>query len=171
MSQPVLTNGLVRLEPFADRHLTEAYVGWLNTPDVVRFSEQRHRSHDMDSCRAYIAGFSGGPNQLWAVEDQATGAHVGNITAAINPPNGLADISILIGGGSGRGYGFAAWRAVMTYLEERGDIRKITGGCLAGNKAMVAIMKKANMHPDGVRATHFLVGGAPMDIVHFASYT
>ncbi|MBY4893450.1 GNAT family N-acetyltransferase [Rhodobacteraceae bacterium N5(2021)] len=169
--QPVLTNGPVRLVPFGDRHLTDTYVGWLNTPELVRFSEQRHRSHDLDSCRAYVASFATGPNLLWAVEDHATGSHVGNITATVNPPNGLADISILIGGGSGQGYGFAAWSAVLDYLGSRPDLRKITGGCLAGNAAMVAIMRKAKMQPDGVRKDHFLVDGAPMDVLHFARYT
>ena len=107
---------------------------------------------------------------LWAIEDQGNGTHVGNITASIDLNNGLADIGILIGGGSGRGYGFSAWSAVLSYLEERADVRKVTGGCLAGNKAMVAIMKKAQMQPDGLRKEHFWVDGVPMDVLYFARY-
>ena len=77
----------------------------------------------------------------------------------------------MIGSGTGRGYGFGAWCAVLDYLETRPDLRKITGGCLEGNKAMVAIMKKAQMQPDGKRKSHYWVDGAPMDLVYFARYT
>ncbi|QXT39387.1 GNAT family N-acetyltransferase [Gymnodinialimonas ceratoperidinii] len=168
MIAPVLTHGPVRLLPFARRHLSERYVGWLNSAQLMRFSEQRHRRHDIASCRAYVAGFTNSPNLLWAVEDFSSEAHVGNVAATIDPANGLADIGILIGGGGRRGYGSAAWRAVLGYLAGRGDIRKITGGCVAGNSAMIAIMEGAGMIPDGRRKAHFLVGGEPMDVVHYA---
>ena len=39
--------GTTRLQiiPFREEYLTERYVSWLNDPEVVRFSDQRHRQH------------------------------------------------------------------------------------------------------------------------------
>ena len=172
---PILARGALRLVPFGERHLTPAYVGWLNDPDTMRYSEQRHRQHSLDSCRAFVAGFSGGPNQLWAIEamDQDAGQegrHIGNITASHDVHNRIADIGILIGadGCQGKGYGLTAWSLVLEHLAARPDLHKVTGGCLAANTAMVRIMQRAGMKPDGVRPAHYLLDGQPVDIVYYA---
>lgn len=81
---PVLRTSRLRLEPFAEPHLTERYVGWLNDPDVVRFSEQRHRRHTLASCEAYWRSFEGTPNHFWAiVADDASLGHIGNINTGM----------------------------------------------------------------------------------------
>lgn len=51
MTFPPLDPGPCRVVRFADRHLTERYVGWLNDPAVVRYSEQRHSRHTLWSRR------------------------------------------------------------------------------------------------------------------------
>lgn len=167
---PPLENEYLRLVPFGAQHMTLDYVGWLNDPDVVRYSENRHRRHSFESCQAYVADLAAGPSQLWAIEamDQ-DGQHIGNITASHDPNNRLADIGILIGarGCQGRGYGRLAWGAVLTYLETRPDLHKITGGCLAANQAMVRIMQRAGMEPDGIRTAHYMVDGQPTDLVYY----
>lgn len=169
---PLLEAAPLRLVPFSDEHLSEDYIGWLNDPDVVRFSEQRHRRHTRKSCEAYIQACARAGNPLWAIEDCSAGnQHIGNISVSFDRANQLADIGILIGAPSGRGkgYGALAWGAVLEWLKTQPKLRKITGGCLAPNAAMVRIMQGAGMRPDGVRPGHFLVEGKPADIVYFAS--
>src|SRR6059058_2556121 len=119
MASPQLETDRLTIVPFGAEHLTERYVGWLNDPEVVRYSEQRHRSHTLESCRAYAASFRDGPNHLWAiVARDPTLGHVGNINAYVDVPNGVADVGILVGerGVWGRGYGLEAWRAVSDWL-------------------------------------------------------
>jgi RimJ/RimL family protein N-acetyltransferase len=167
---PKLPAGPLVLHPFGPRHLTETYVGWLNDPDVVRFSEQRHRQHSMDSCRAFVSSFSSGPNLLWAIETSEDGQHIGNITATIDLPNKIADIGIMIGAAHarGKGYGRHAWAAALNHLCTRDDLRKVTGGCLAANTAMVQVMRTCGMSEDGFRPDHFLVEGHPTSILYFS---
>ncbi|MFK7941510.1 MAG: GNAT family N-acetyltransferase [Paracoccaceae bacterium] len=168
---PLLARGPVQLVPFASGHLTDAYVGWLKDASVVRYSEQRHRSHSLESCRAFVDSFADSPNLLWAIEARDPDLrHIGNITVMRDPRYGLADIAILIGaeGCQGKGYGRRAWGLVLDHLRAQPDVRKITGGCMAANQAMVRIMEGAGMVPDGVRRAHYLLEGAPVDIVHFA---
>jgi len=48
----VIDNEL-RICHFTSNHLTKRYVNWLNDPEVVRFSEQRHFNHTFKSCSNY----------------------------------------------------------------------------------------------------------------------
>ena len=168
---PVLSAGSARLEPFARSHLTERYVAWLNDPQVVRYSENRHRVNTLAGCEAYVSGFRTGPGLLWAIMTDDLG-HVGNVSVSVDVNNKIADIGILLGEGAarGRGLGLAVWTTVMSYLAGRGDIAKITGGCMEPNVAMVRIMQRSGMQPDGRRPRHYLLDGQRVDLVYHALY-
>ena len=43
-----------RVMRFSADQDSEKYVAWLNDPEVVRFSEQRHYQHTAESCRVYF---------------------------------------------------------------------------------------------------------------------
>src|SRR4051812_9779295 len=87
-----------RILSFGPEHLTERYVGWLNDPEVVKFSEQRHKTHSIESSQRYFESFIGSSNYFLAIEaaDETLG-HIGNISIAVDLENGVADVSILIG--------------------------------------------------------------------------
>jgi RimJ/RimL family protein N-acetyltransferase len=171
---PDITTARLRIVAFDERHLTGRYVGWLNDAEVVRYSEQRHRRHDLASCRDYFEAMRRSDGYFSAIEDTQTGqGHVGNVTVAVDAPNRLADIAILIGerGRWGNGLGLEAWTAVMRALLEREGFRKVTGGAVASNRAMIRIMEKSGMTPDGRRRAHHLVGGIGEDVVYYAAFS
>ena len=174
MTRPViLETERLTLTPFnTERHLTERYVAWLSDPDVVRYSEQRHRTHPLASCRHFAEGFKAGPGHLWAIERRDNGLHIGNIHADIDPRNSLADVAILIGERTvwGQGFGFEAWNAVLGWLLGDGGIRKVVAGCMRDNAAMRAIMKASGMTDDGVRQGQYLLDGKPQDLVFTARF-
>lgn len=169
----VLTTNRLLIEPFQEKYLTERYVSWLNDPEVVRFSENRHRTFTLESCRAYLASFENSPHYFWAIiaKDERLG-HVGNINAYVDPPNLVADIGILIGERAvwGGGIGTEAWIAVCRYLLDEVGMRKVTAGAMATNTGMLHIMKKAGMVEDGVRKRHFLADGREVDLIYAALY-
>lgn len=170
----VLETPRLRMEPFSASHLTDRYVGWLNDPDVVRFSEQRHRTHTMESCRAYLASFAGTPHYFWAVvaRDVALG-HVGNVNAYVDPNNRVADVGILIGERNvwGCGYGSEAWQAVCGFLLDELELRKVTAGTLATNAGMLGIMRRIGMREDGRRVKHAVVDGQEIDVIYMALFS
>lgn len=173
MSRAIVTTPRLRLEPFENRHLSLRYVGWLNDPEVVRFSEQRHRHHTMETNAAYVRSFENSPHYLWAiVERESDLGHVGNISAYVDGANGTADVGILIGDKRawGRGYGGEAWNAVCAFLLHEGRMRKVTGGTVATNAAMLAIMRRAGMREDGRRIRQMIVDGGEVDLVHMAMF-
>ncbi|MBM3993196.1 MAG: GNAT family N-acetyltransferase [Planctomycetes bacterium] len=172
-SSRALETERLRIMPFAAAFLTEKYVGWLNDPEVVRFSEQRHRRHTMESCRDYWWSFENSPHFFWAITlRDGSAAHIGNITAHVDPPNRVADVGILIGERKvwGRNYGSEAWEAVCEYLLNDAGIRKVTAGTMADNHGMLGIMRKTGMVAEGRRLRQFLLDGREVDLVEAARF-
>jgi [ribosomal protein S5]-alanine N-acetyltransferase len=173
MKSRVHETARLRIEPFGEAHLSERYVGWLADPEVVRWSEQRFRTHTLASCRAYAASFEGTPNMLFALvaQDPNVG-HLGNLNVYVDPRHGVADIGIMVGDRAawGQGYGREAWAAIMRALLDEPGIRKVTGGCVTNNVAMVKIMQTCGMMQDGRRLKQYVYDGQAVDAVYFAAF-
>lgn len=168
------------LVPFSDRHLTVDYIGWLNDPMVTQFSENRHRRHTLESCRAYRDAMRRGGHPFWAIEaldlgeeGETASQHIGNLSATIDPPNLVADLAIMIGAPWARGQGFGreAWALAGDYLLGRGGMRKVSAGTMASNVAMLGVMQATGMVEDGRRARHFLWQGQEVDLVMAARFS
>lgn len=164
-----MTGALVELRSFTTENLTESYLGWLRDPQIMRFSNQRFRTHNINSCRAYLASFAGSDNLFIAIYHES--AFIGTMTAYRSAVHGTADIGLLIGtGAQGKGLGKDAWATLMAHLLATGT-RKVTGGTLRCNTAMVRIMLGCGMQADGVRADQELVDGMAHDMLHFAKFS
>ncbi len=167
----VLAGTRLRLVPFGPEHLTSRYVGWLNDPEVVRYSEQARYPHTLESCRAYIESFEGTPHYFWAIvcADREL-AHIGNLAAIIEPVDLVADVRILIGEKRAwnRGYGREAVALACRFLLTDAGMPKVAAGTLAANKGMLGIMRALGMQEDGVRRRHVMHDGRPID-VHYAA--
>lgn len=174
LSQPEeIPTQRLRLVPFSSEHLTPRYISWLNDQEVMKFSEHRHETNTLATGRAYWQSFQGTNNFLWAIEARdSTLGHIGTMTAYLDIINEVADMGIMIGNrlAWGKGYGLESWQALGRWLLEEAGVRKITAGTMADNKAMLAIMNKAGMVPDGVRKAQVLLDGQPVDIVYSALF-
>jgi RimJ/RimL family protein N-acetyltransferase len=172
-ASPVLETTRLRIEPFGEGHLSARYVGWLNDPEVVKFSEQRAHAHTLESCRAYAASFAGTPNFFWAVvaKEPAVG-HVGNMNAYVDEPNSVADVGILIGerAAQGKGYATEAWVAVCDFLLRTAGLRKVTAGTISVNAPMLRVMERAGMVDDGRRVGQRIWNAQVVDLVHAALF-
>ena len=152
----------------APENLNERYLGWLRDSKLMRFSNQRFRTHSMDSCRSYLASFAKTDNLFVAI--YCEGTFIGTMTAYRSAVHGTADIGLLIGADfHGKGLGKDAWATLMSHLLKTGT-RKVTGGSLRCNTAMVRIMESCGMRADGVRADQELVDGVAHDMLHFAKF-
>ena len=155
------------LEPFSKVFLTERYVAWLNDKSVTAHSEQRHKSHTLESCHQFSENMRTAGHYVWAIvaKDSPTLGHIGNLSAYIDLPNHVADLTILIGHRAawGHGYGSEAWMAACRWLFDQAGIRKITAGTMATNVAMIGIMKKAGMIEEGRKKNQFLQDGQEVD--------
>ena len=159
------------LSPLTEAFLSEKYVAWLNDKDVVKYSEQRHKKHTIDSCRQFIRSFENSSGYVWAVLLK-NHDHIGNINAVIDKHNKVADIAILIGEKNqwGNGYGSEAFLCVIDFLFSNKIARKITAGTMSVNKGMLKVMKNAQMIDDGIFQKQFVINEQKVDLVHKALF-
>jgi [ribosomal protein S5]-alanine N-acetyltransferase len=167
-----ISGQLVELRRFTAADITPEYLGWLRDPDVVRFSNQRFRTHTTESSAAYLASFRGTDNLFLALVRRDDTRVVGTMTAYVSAVHGTADLGILIGDRScwGQGLGLDAWQTLMAYLFQSTGLRKITAGTLRPNVGMVRIMERSGMHLEGVRARQEIVDGVPVDTLLYARF-
>jgi RimJ/RimL family protein N-acetyltransferase len=97
---------------------------------------------------------------------------IGTVTASINTDHGTTDLGILIGEKTvwGCGYGIDAWRTLARWVEVEHGVRKITGGALARNKAMIRILQKSKFHLEAVLRKQEIYCGVPEDILLYARF-
>lgn len=164
---------LVTLSRFEPSLVDARYLGWLNDAEVVRFSNQRFRTHNLDSSLAYLESFEGSDNLFLSVRRKGDALPVGTMTAYISIAHGTVDIGIMIGERNvwGRGYGQDAWNTLQHALLNLEGIRKITAGTLAINGGMLTLMQRSGMHLEAVREAQELVDGVPTDIHYYARFS
>lgn len=163
----------VDLVPFTRADITPRYVGWLNDPRVVRFSNQRFRRHDAASCEAYLRTFEGSDNSFFSIRLRESGEAIGTATAYFSRAHGTVDCGILVGDPAtwGRGLGQDAWRALVDWCGAQPGIRKITAGTLDCNTGMLRLMAHGGLVQEAVRKAQELVDGEQHDILLFARFT
>jgi RimJ/RimL family protein N-acetyltransferase len=164
-----ISDGIVTIKNFAESHLTEEYVSWLNDPEVVKFSEQRHILHTLDSCSEYFAAKKRSDDYFLAVEHCLgdVNVHVGNIGVSVDSINRAADLSIMIGNKQywNGGYGSRAWTMTMRHLLNVLGFRIVTAGTMATNEPMISLMKKSGMSFVGTVPSRFLVNDMEVGMV------
>ena len=159
----------IKLIKFTEKFITKDYLGWLNDKTLMKYSENKHTTHDIKSCKKYLESFKNSDNKFFAIIDTANLRYVGTITAIIDYKNKTADIGILIGKGN-NGYGFLAWKGMMNFLYKK-KIRKITGGCMVNNRAMLKIFVKSKMNLEYIKKKQVLYSkNKPIDIAVYYKF-
>lgn len=168
---PTLSTARLILRPLTKATLR--HVNWLTDPDVVRFSERRHELHTIRSCQRYIDSLTG-RSHIWAITVADNGRHIGNITAATDEPNNVADIGIMIGDREcwGHHFGIEAWQASCDWLLDKagGALRKLEGGCRADHIAMRRVFDLTGFTFEGEKRNHFLQGAQPLGAMFYGKF-
>jgi RimJ/RimL family protein N-acetyltransferase len=172
MDMPTVQTERLVLRPFSHEHITPAYLGWLNDPQVTRYSNQRFIEHTPKSAGQYLASFAKSPHFFMAIHGRDDDLHLGTMTAYRDLNHGTADLGILIGEPSqwGKGLGLEAWSGLMEYLLGEGGMRKVTGGALDANHAMVKIFEKSGMEFEGRRIRQEALEGEFRDLVFYGKF-
>jgi len=170
MPFPKFTQRL-NLQPMKeDRDCFATIVGWLNDPDVVRFSEQRHRCHDINTQTEFFRTFPSQHHYL-AIYTANDSLLIGTMTIHCDYFNLVANVGIMMGEKSkwGKGYGNEAWTAVCEEIFKNG-FRKIETGCMSINYRMMAICQHFDMIEEGRQDKHFVIGNGTADLVHWGKF-
>jgi RimJ/RimL family protein N-acetyltransferase len=153
----------IKLVKFKKKFITKTMIGWLNDKNLMRYSEQRYLKHTKVSCIKFYLDNLRNKNLYYAILDE--NRHVGNIRAVIDKFNSVADIGILIAY-QDHGYGNIAWKKIMNILVKKG-VRKITGGAMKANKAMIKIFLNNGMKLEYRKIKHFKLQCSYTDLVGY----
>jgi len=171
MTTPTLSTQHLVLRPLTKP--SQRQLDWLRDPDVMQFSEQRHRSHTLNTQVRFIESLPIG-SHLWAIRILDDDRHIGNVCARANLPNKICDLGILLGERTlwGKGFATEAFKAATEWLLDPagGNFRKVEAGCMATNIAMRRVLVKSDYSPEGERLNHFLYQGQPVGCLHFGRF-
>ena len=144
---------LVALRPVTEADCTDAYVGWLNDPEVTRYLETRWHPQTLDTITAYVRGMLADPSShLLAIVERSSGRHVGNLKLGpVSERHSHADVSYFIGERSvwGRGYATDAIRVAAGIGFERLGLHRPQAGVYQGNLASARALERAGFREEG----------------------
>ncbi len=151
-----------------DNNIAATMVGWLNDPEITKYSEQRHKKHTIRTQMSYIRSFQKRPAGIYGIYRLDTMGLIGSISGEYDFPNMVANVGIMIGDkeNMGKGYGYEAWETYCNLLLNL-DFRKIEAGCMAINRPMMSICSKYGMMEEGRQQEHFLYKDFAVDLVHW----
>lgn len=151
--------------------VTQAYVGWMNDPEVVQFTESRFSSHTMTSIREFVQACQGGPDiLLLGIFESASELHIGNIKLGpINRRHLLGDIGIILGRREfwGKGIATEAVSLLRDYAFSVMGLHKLTAGCYSTNLGSAKAFEKAGFALEGRRPKHSRAGNEWVDVLEF----
>ena len=162
----------VTLRIFTENDIDERYLGWLNDPEVVKYSNQRFIRHTIESSIAYLKTFNNSSYIFLFINSCDQDIPLGTLTIYYSPQHQTADVGILIGEKSlwGNGYGQDAWDTIIKLLSRLPGIRKITAGAISANIGMVNLMIRSEMSFEAAKMGQELLNEVPVDLHYYAKF-
>jgi len=160
------------LEPFKAAHVTEAYVSWLNDPEVTQYTRHGQSVYSLEKAQAYAAAVSNSPVTLvWAIRRKSDGLHAGNISLNdISWAHHSGEISVLIGEKKCWGGGAAteSVRLITSFAFDSLDLHRVFVGMTVTNLAMIAVAKKNSFQEEGRLRDAFFKNGKYVDVTQWS---
>jgi [ribosomal protein S5]-alanine N-acetyltransferase len=158
---------LVYLRPLTPGDLNERYLGWINDPEVTRYTETGvFPSTAADLERYYRNVASSKTDVMFAIVHKRSGRHVGNVKlGSIHWIHRTATMGILIGDKAfwGKGVGLEATRLMAEYGFERLNLHRINLGVFVEHQAAVRCYERAGFKIEGRLREDLFQGGEHKD--------
>ncbi len=158
---------LVRLRPLERSDLNERYLGWLNDPEVTRYTETGTFPSTAEDLENYYRSVSSSKNDvILAIVEKKTDQHVGNVKLGpIHWIHRTATLGILIGEKKswGKGIGLEATRLTVEYGFGRLNLNRIDLGVFAEHEAAVRCYEKIGFKVEGRMRQDLFQGGEYKD--------
>lgn len=155
----------VRLRPLEDADITSGYISWFTDSIVTEYLDSSGFTR-ADAIAYMHEGHDTGTYYMYAVVDEATGLHIGNVKIGpISRAHGTSDLVTVIGRRDfwGKGYATDAIRAGNSIAFQKYGIRKLSGGIAEGNEGSVKAYTRAGWVIEGRLKGHHLINGVPKD--------
>jgi RimJ/RimL family protein N-acetyltransferase len=148
-----LTGAGFSLIPFREEHISPAYLGWLNDPEVNRYLEVRHVRQTRETAAAFVRSFDGDVEKyMWGIYPEGRKEPVGTATLYhVDRRHGSVELGLLIGDKSywGKHTASAVIGLVAGFAFGPLGLRRMTGGTYAPHHGMNFIYKLLGFRQEG----------------------
>lgn len=146
----------------------DRYLVWVNDPEVTRWLALRYpigREAEREIL-ARLTRANGYGDAAFAVEDRATGEHLGTISLFdAKPESRVAELGIFLGAKDrwGEGFGYDALVTLLRFGFWEMNLRRVELSVLDGNTRAKALYERVGFEEAGRRPGHWYKHGAPLD--------
>ena len=145
---------------------SDAYLAWLNDPEVLRYRAPKSRTMTWDDMVAWLDDVPEDSRRFAITVD---GRHIGNISLdGIQMEHGTGDLGIMLGAKNvwGKGYGKEAIERLARYGFEQLGLHRISAS--SPNPAFNAIVRSLGWSHEGTAREAFLCDGKRLNIERWA---
>lgn len=160
----------VSLRLLSPEDVGDAYLRWMNDPEVTRFLECRWRRFTSEMLWDFVRGANESPRDyLLGIFSEEGKRHIGNIKiGSVDWVHRFGDLGLLIGEKDcwGRGVATQAIEQACAYARDELGLRKLVAGIYQGNEGSLRAFLKAGFRQVGVLEKHRLDRGVWVDEYH-----
>ena len=170
MEVPVIFGERIYLRRLTEDDVSEAYVRWINDPDINQYLESRFYEQTIESTKAFIRSVTNDNNYQFGIFIKETDQHIGNIKiGSINHFHKYADIGFLIGEKEywGKGIASEAIKLATDFAFNTLGLHKLWGGAYAPNVGSMKAFLKNEYVEEGVKKSQYLCNGVYVDDIMF----
>ena len=139
-------------EVLSTKHLSMAYVNWLNDTKVNKYLESGG-DYTLHKLESFLIEQEQKNILFWAINVKDTQKHIGNIKIdPINVENNSGEYGILMGDSNewGKGYAKEASKAIMDYCFNELKFSKITLGVIDENRSAVKLYETLGFETESI---------------------
>lgn len=171
MTRPTIAGTTIDLEPLARKHISDAYVGWFNDPEVTRYNAHGERLATREWVSEYVDRITtSDTDAVFAIIAKDTGLHIGNIALQkIDAHSSAAEYAIIVGNKDywGKGVAAEASRLLIAWGFASLGLHRVYCGTSAANVPMQKLAERLGFVREGVRRQAMRKRGAFVDIVEY----
>jgi [ribosomal protein S5]-alanine N-acetyltransferase len=169
----------VKLDTFMPHEVDSQYIGWLNDPEVMRFTEVVPGTYDHPLAERYVTQNLSSSDTLlmkiYAPEGQdGTLVAIGTLRmSGIGGRHRRAEIALILGErrAHGKGYGTQVIAAATDAAFKRFNLHKVSAGIYGPNLASCRAFEKAGFEKEAVLREHAIYDEKFVDVIRFAKFS
>lgn len=170
MDTPILYGDLIYLRRLNEEDASDAYVRWMNDPDINQYLESRFFTHTIENTKAFIRSVTNDNNYQFGIFVKGNDRHIGNIkVGGINHYHRYADIGFLIGEKEywGKGIATEAIGLATDFAFNTLKLHKLWGGAYSPNVGSVKAFIKNGYEQEGIKRSQYLYNGEYVDDIMY----
>lgn len=165
----ILEGARLRLRTLQPADSSERYLGWLNDPEVQKYTRRHGRTSNKQDIIDFIYYTLKSVDFHFAIFLKDVNLHIGNVSLnSVDELNRSAEVSIMIGDKTawGKGYGSEAINLLTDFAFKQLNLHRVwSESC---NPGFIALMNKLKWSLEGVRREAVCVAGKYLDYIDWA---